>query len=98
MPTSKITYHKSKPTAKGVDLNNDGKIDIAEYATNILASDIYSNGKVDGVINNRGQNQLIGDAKKENIAKTRKVYFALYQQYNLKEAQEKFLSDLNNLS
>ena len=97
-PTDKIVHHKTKLTAKGIDLNNDGKINVAEYATNILASDIYSNGKVEGVINNQGQNRLLGDAKKENIAQTREMYSALYQQYNLKEAQEKFLSDLNNLS
>lgn len=96
-PTSKITYHREKLSAKGADLNNDGKIDIGEYAANILASDLYSDGKIDGKINNQGENQLINDAKKENLIQTKVRYTALYQKFNLNEAQQEFLNNSNNL-
>ena len=96
-PTSKITYHREKLSAKGVDLNNDGRIDVAEYAANILASDLYSDGKIDGKINNQGENQLINDAKKKNIIRTKARYFALYQKFNLGKAKQEFLDNSNNL-
>lgn len=97
-PTSKITYHREKLSAKGADLNNDGKIDIAEYAANILAGDLYSDGKIDGKINNHGENQLINDAKKKNIIRTKARYFALYQKFNLGKAKQEFLDNSNNLA
>ena len=86
--------------ARVVDLNQDDKIDIAEYATTILVADKLSspdNKTIDGVINNTGQNRSIAYANKKNYDIANRHYQALYETYNLASAQKKFLKDKNNL-
>ena len=91
-------------TAEAVDLNKDKKIDLAEYSTSILLADIYSTDpinpaidKADGTITNEGQDEIIPYSYKTNYDIAAKTYAALYQSYDLKNAQEEFKRDANNL-
>ena len=75
-------------TAKPMDVNNDGKIDIAEYGTNILATDLLSKGttdvsKIDGTINTKGMNSIIEYTSKANAKAASKLYLNIYNTYYL---------------
>ena len=75
-------------TAKPLDINNDGKIHVSEYATNILATDLLSKGttdvsKIDGTINTKGLNAMMEYSKKSNAEAAVKLYSNLYNTYNL---------------
>ena len=75
-------------TAKPMDVNNDGKIDIAEYGTNILATDLLSKdttdvSKIDGTINTKGMNSIIEYTSKANAKAASKLYLNIYNTYNL---------------
>jgi len=89
-------------SAKAVDLNKDGNIDLGEYSASVLLADIMSkkspilNG-ANGVITDEGQNKTLPYASKRNYGVAYKTYNAIYQQYDLKSAQEEFLKDKNNL-
>ena len=96
-PTRRLEFHSSKVTAKALDLNNDGAIDIGEYATSILLVDKLSNGEIMGKENNKGMNASIAYATKRNYKNAKAEFQALYNQYNLKEAQEEFLKNPNNI-
>lgn len=79
---------KKTMTARPLDINNDGKIDVSEYATNILATDLLSKGttdvsKVDGTINTKGLNSILEYSKKSNADAATKLYSSLYSTYNL---------------
>ena len=95
--TPKIKYHPNKMSAKAYDLNDDGKIDTAEYAASIIVSDNLSNGKTDGTITNQGMNKSLAYAIESNFDVAREELSEIYESYNLKAAQEEFLSDPNNL-
>ena len=78
-------------TAKPLDINKDGKIDISEYATNIIATDLLSKGttdvsKVDGIINNKGMNAILEYSKKSNAEAAEKLYAEIYNRYELGSA------------
>ena len=75
-------------TAEPMDINKDGKIDIAEYGANIVATDLLSKGttdvsKVDGVINNKGMNAILEYSKISNAAAATKLYSNIYNTYGL---------------
>jgi hypothetical protein len=75
-------------TAKPLDINNDGKITNAEYATTILASDMLSKGtedtnQINGVITPKGMTAVLEYAKKSNADAATKLYSSLYNQYDL---------------
>lgn len=75
-------------TAEPLDINKDGKIDIAEYSTTILAADVLSKGSddvknVDGTINSKGMNAVLEYSKKSNAAAAAKLYSTLYNTYDL---------------
>lgn len=79
---------ENQQTAKPLDVNNDGKIDIAEYASNMIASDILSKGttdplKADGVINNKGIETILTYTKKSNADAAAKLYSNIYNTHNL---------------
>lgn len=83
-------------TAKPLDVNKDGKIDVAEYGANILATDVLSKGStnpndVDGTINSKGMNAILAYTQKANAAAATKLYSDLYSTYNLGSA----ISDFN---
>lgn len=83
-------------TSEALDINKDGKIDIAEYSTSIMAADMLSKSEtpdisnIDGTINSKGQNAILAYAKKSNAAAAAKMYANIYNTYNLGEAQKDF--------
>lgn len=110
MKTSELTSTMQEAfgkevTADALDLNKDGKIDVAEYSTSILLSDAMGeDGKtltfdnIDGTITNKGQNATLPYANKKNYEIANKTYQALFERYNLDGAQEEFLLNKNNMS
>ena len=86
-------------TSKALDLNNDGKVDVAEYGSSILAADMLSKSEtpnpanVDGTINKKGFDAVLSYTQKSNIAAATKLYSNIYNTYNLGEAQKDFKAD-----
>lgn len=81
-------YMNSEMTAEPLDINKDGKIDISEYATNILATDMLSKdtqdpSKIDGSINQKGMNAILEYSKMSNAKAAANMYAKLYNTYNL---------------
>lgn len=81
-------------TAKPLDINKDGYIDVAEYGTNILATDLLSKGtedvsKIDGTINTKGLNAIFEYTKKANAQAATNLYTKLYNTYDLGNGIEK---------
>ena len=75
-------------TAEPMDINKDGKIDVAEYAANIVATDVLSKGSTnpmdaDGVINTKGMNAILEYSKKSNAAAASKLYSNIYNTHKL---------------
>lgn len=83
-------------TSKALDLNNDGKVDIGEYGSSILAADMLSKSdtpdtkNIDGTINNKGFNAVLAYTQKSNATAATKLYSNIYNTYNLGEAQKDF--------
>ena len=82
-------------TAEPLDINKDGKIDVAEYGANILAADVLSKGttdpnKVDGTVNSRGFNAILAYTQKANAAAASKLYTSLYNTHGLAGEAAKF--------
>ncbi len=91
-------------TAEAMDLNKDGKINLGEYSASIVLSDILSEKSdnitikdANGIITNDGQKRMLPYGLDKNIKMASKIYQAIYDCYDLDNAQEKFLSDDNNL-
>lgn len=80
-------------TSKALDLNNDGKVDMKEYSTSILAADMLSKsnepkfGNIDGTINKQGHNAVLEYSKKSNAAAAAALYSKIYENYNLGEIE-----------
>ena len=79
---------KDLQTAEPLDINKDGKIDIAEYGSNIIAADILSKGttdpmKANGIINAQGMNAVLEYSKKSNAAAAAKLYANIYNTHKL---------------
>lgn len=75
-------------TAEPLDINKDGKIDIAEYGANIIAADILSKNttdptKANGIINAKGMNAVLEYSKKSNAAAAAKLYANIYNTHKL---------------
>lgn len=94
-----------KVSAEALDLNHDAKIDLAEYSTSILLSDILSTDSsapsikgVTGTINNEGQDASLAYASKKNYDIAARTYRAIYQTYDLGKAQQEFKQNPNNLA
>ena len=78
-------------TAEPMDINKDGKIDVAEYGANIIAADVLSKGttdpmKADGVINAQGMNAVLEYSKKSNALAATKLYSNIYNTHKLGSA------------
>lgn len=91
--------------AESMDLNNDGKIDLAEYSATILLEDALSKDdssfdikNINGNINNQGENALWKYAKKSNYASTKATLNNIYKTYDLARAQKDFTHNLDNLA
>ena len=86
-------------SSAALDINKDGKIDIAEYGSSILAADMLSKSdtpnvsNINGTINSKGLNAVLAYAKKSNAAAAAKMYTNIYNTYNLGEAQKDFKAE-----
>ena len=90
--------------AEVLDINKDGKIDVSEYSTSILVSDILSadndtvtTKNINGVITEKGHSNLLAYFNPKNSVIARETFAKLHTLFNLGQAQEKFLADKNNL-
>ena len=75
-------------TAEPIDINKDGKIDVAEYGANMVATDILSKDtddvtKADGTINSKGMNAILEYSQKSRAAAAAKLYSNIYKSYDL---------------
>lgn len=83
-------------TSKGLDTNGDGKIDLAEYSSSIIAADMLSKSdvpdtnNVNGTINSKGFNAVLEYSAKSKSDAAAKLYSNIYNTYNLGEAQKEF--------
>ena len=83
-------------TSAALDINKDGKIDIAEYGSSILAADMLSKSEnpnpanIDGTINKQGFNAVLAYTQKSNAAAAKKLYANIYNTYNLGDAKKDF--------
>lgn len=83
-------------TSEALDINKDGKIDIAEYGSSIIAADMLSKSdspdinNVDGTINKKGFNALLKYTQKSNAEAAAKLYSNIYNTYSLGEAKKDF--------
>ena len=79
-----------------IDINKNGKIDIAEYSTTILTADMLSKSdtpdinNIDGTINNKGLSKVYEYTQKSNAQAATQLYSSLYNQFNLGEEAKKF--------
>ncbi len=74
-----------------MDINKDGKIDVGEYGSSILAADMISNnGEINGTINNNGHNAIQELTKKANAKAATALYSSLYNKFNLDNAAKTF--------
>ena len=86
-------------TSRALDINKDGKIDIAEYSTSILAADMLSKSStpnpanIDGTINKNGFNAVLAYTQKSKAEAAAKLYSNIYNTYNLGEAKNDFKAD-----
>lgn len=75
-------------TARALDVNNDGKIDVPEYSASILAADMLSKetpdiSKINGSINPKGMDAVMEYAKKSNAEAAAKLYAQIHSTYSL---------------
>ena len=91
-------------SADALDVNKDGKIDLAEYSTSILLSDALStNGNevsaknINGIVTNEGLNAILPYGLKANNEAAYKTYSYLYDFYKLGDAQKEFLNNPDNI-
>ena len=82
-------------TAGPLDINQDGKIDVSEYAANILVTDMLSKDmtdvtKIDGSINSKGMNAMLTYSTKANAAAAQKLYANIYKTFELAAELDEF--------
>ena len=83
-------------STKPMDINKDGKIDVAEYGSTILAADALSKSpdakaeNIDGTINKEGFNAILEYTKKSNAQAAAKLYSNMYNKYELGNAIKDF--------
>ncbi len=82
-------------STKPMDINKDGKIDLAEYGSTILAADMLSKqeinpNNIDGTITSQGHKAIQELTKKANAEAATQLYSALYSKYNLGNAVKTF--------
>ena len=86
-------------TAEPLDINKDGKIDIAEYGANILATDLLSKNdvsdfsKINGSVNTKGMNSILEYTLKANAEAAAKLYSNIYNTYNLGSTLDSFKAE-----
>ena len=101
------TPDASKLSADALDINEDGFVDIAEYATSILTSDILSKGKnpfadfapdkIDGTVTDEGMTRLLSFFNKKNKNAAREKFTHLHNFFHLDLQMRKFIHDADNI-
>lgn len=93
-----------KFNAKFLDFNKDNNIDIGEYSTSILMSDMLSKDQVTlkaenitGTITSHGENASLAYANVKNNEAATQDAQAIYTSFKLEEAQKEFVKEQNNL-
>ena len=91
-------------TAEALDLNGDGKVDIAEYATSTMAADMLDGDQtkcdvknLDGVITNKGEDASMALYMKQNIQNAKALFNEIHKTFQLDKAMNEFKSDPNNM-
>ena len=91
-------------TAEALDLNRDGKVDIAEYATSIMAADMLDGDQtkcdvknLDGVITNKGEDASMALYMKQNVQNAKALFNEIHKTFQLDKAMNEFKSDPNNM-
>ena len=91
--------------ADALDLNEDGKVDIGEYAASTMAADMLDGNpskcditNLDGVITNKGEDASMGLYMKQNMKNAKTVFNDIHKTFQLDKAMNEFKSNLNNMS
>ena len=93
-------------SAKALDINKDRKIDLSEYASYIIASDMLSTeptssdlkrANITGTITNQGENASYALFNKGIEETERNIFKSIQSYFNLTKAQTEFTSEPNNL-
>ena len=97
---------KNMVSAKSLDINKDRKIDLSEYASYMLASDMLSTEptssdlkrtNITGTITNQGENASYELFNKGIEEDARTIFKSIQSDFNLTKAQTEFTSEPNNL-
>ena len=97
--TQKLNQSIPMASAKALDINNDNKVDVSEYATTILTADMLSKNpnaldakNVTGKINKQGLYANIAYVipQNENVAKSE--FGKIHQAFGLDEAKNDFIA------
>ncbi len=90
-------------TAEALDLNNDGKVDIGEYATSAMAADMLDADQtkcdvknLDGKITNKGENASMQLYTKQNVQNAKALFTEIHKNFNLDKAMNEFKANPNN--
>lgn len=103
---SSFSQFKNKISANALDTNKDKKIDLAEYASYMIVSDILSTEpessilygeSATGTITNQGKNASYSLFDKSFEQQSKKIFEEIQYDFELDAAQEVFISEPNNL-
>ena len=90
-------------TAEALDLNNDGKVDIAEYATSTMATDMLDTDQtkcdvknLDGKITNKGEDATMHLYTKQNVQNAKTLFTEIHKHFDLDKAMNEFKANPNN--
>lgn len=86
----KEIFNNPEYTAKPLDINKDGKIDVSEYSASILAADMLSKPNpsvynVDGSMNSKGMNAVMEYSRLSRAKAAEQLYSQIYATYTLNE-------------
>ncbi len=95
------TFRTDKVSAAALDLDKNGRIDVAEYGASILTADMLSSASLDkkdinGKINKEGHMRLLSFFNKRNSYLPERVFGHLYDFFALDNAKEEFMKNPNN--
>lgn len=98
------TLGSSNVSVQALDINKDKEIDMAEYATSILVSDMFSSDpfqvdfdNITGEVTNEGENASLALINEKNYVEASEIFSTVYKEFNLGAAQKFFKNNTNNL-
>lgn len=106
MMKKSFSQFKNMVSAKALDVNKDRKIDLSEYASYMIASDMLSTeptssdlkrANITGTITNQGENASYALFNKGIEETARNIFKSIQSDFNLTKAQTEFTSEPNNL-